>query len=210
LVGVLLLEQQTAAQEGTSPMCLIRALDERIQQRFEDQAKGFGLRRIIYPGAYHETTWRFSPEDRAELTAVQGLERAGLNLVLYLAGRRVLAEPPAKGLASPWARVGSIAGPVLITHPDAGPPPGTPTATDLWERSRLALDAFSRQDVVTFAERDWNFVARPVRATGPRCLECHRSDPPYLATSGTPSRPVQIGDALGVVLYGYPRDDSSR
>ncbi len=215
LMAVLLLDRPTSAQEPASPMCLITALDEQIQQRFEDQAKGFGLRRIIYPGNYHETTtWRFSPEDRSELMAVRGLERVGLKVVLYLAGRRVLAGPPANDLASPWARVSSIAGPVLITHADVRSPstPDTPAATDLWDRSRRALEAFSRADVVTFAERGWNFVARPVRATGQRCLECHQSDPlPSLAASSTPPRSLQVGDALGVVLYGYqPGESTSR
>jgi hypothetical protein len=61
--------------------------------------------------------------------------------------------------------------------------------------SARALRAFDQADATSFSTQGWNVVARPVRASSKACLGCHR-----LVPSGTP---LQIGDALGVVLYAY-------
>jgi len=46
-------------------------------------------------------------------------------------------------------------------------------------------------------------IAKPVRASDAACLTCHDDSVASVATRWSPARPVQLGDPLGVVLYGY-------
>ena len=118
-------------------------------------------------------------------------------------------EPrPEEPGANPFRAI--IKGPVLITHATAGENASSgavpaPRSVNLWNESRQALLAFVQRDSFEFAKADWNFIARPVRASDATCLQCHRE--PYssgIRNAGEPSN-LKVGDALGVVLYGYQR-----
>jgi hypothetical protein len=198
---------QSPLTDAERAAVLISAFDGCIQGRFADVDEKFGFRRIVNPG---ETPHRFKPESTREIDAVRGLEGAGFRVVLYLTGRRVLREDPQPDVpgANPFRAV--IKGPVLITHATddsagasrTGP---APASVELWKESRQALLAFAKRDSFEFAKADWNFIARPVRASDATCLRCHRD--PYssgIPNAGEPSN-LKIGDALGVVLYGYQR-----
>jgi hypothetical protein len=215
LLAVLVLSVATVARLSASqaPLTdaeraavLISSFDGCIQGRFTDVDEKFGFRRIVNPG---ETPHRFKPENAREIDAVRGLEGAGLRVVLYLTGRRVLREElqPDEPGANPFRAL--IKGPVLITNAagenaPAGAVPAPPSV-NLWRVSRQAMLAFAKRDSFEFAKADWNFIARPVRASDATCLHCHRD--PYssgIPRAGEPSN-LKIGDALGVVLYGYQR-----
>jgi hypothetical protein len=198
---------QTPLTDAERAAVLISSFDGCIQGRFADVDEKFGFRRIVNPG---DTPHRFKPESTREIDAVGGLEGAGLRVVLYLTGRRVLREEPQPDGpgANPFRAL--IKGPVLITHAAAGEnaPAGAvpaPASVTLWNESRQAMLAFAKRDSFEFAKADWNFIARPVRASDATCLHCHRD--PYssgIPSAGEPSN-LKVGDALGVVLYGYQR-----
>ena len=198
---------QSPLTDADRAAVLISAFDGCIQGRFADVDEKFGFRRIVNPG---DTPHRFKPESTRELDAVRGLEGAGLRVVLYLTGRRILREEPqpdAPG-ANPFRAI--IKGPVPITNASAdnaasagGVP--VPPPVELWKESRQAILAFAKRDSFDFAKAGWSFIARPVRASDATCLRCHRE--PY--SMGVPvSEPsnLNVGDALGVVLYGYTRE----
>jgi hypothetical protein len=188
------------------PARLIAALNACIQERFKEIDEGFGIRRLIRIG---ETPHTFRPEQASELTAVAALEAAHLRVVLYLTGRRVRAPKPDTsrwGQADAWRL---IKGPVAITRvspvADSGTPPfllAPPPPLALWDESRRAFEAFETSDAHHFASGAWRFIAKPVRAGDAACLKCH-SEPGAISTGRSPTRPVRLGDPLGVVLYGY-------
>ena len=164
------------------------------------------MRRVITVG---ETPHVFKPKDAAELWAVKSLDEADLRVVLYLSGRtgeKPNLEAARLKVALTWRLV---KGPVDITRrADASaaatsePPPHP---LDLWDDSRRALDTFSKSksDEYQFQRGAWRFVARPVRASDVSCLTCHDDSGTTLLPRASASSTLKLGDALGVVLYGY-------
>jgi hypothetical protein len=180
-------------------LAVISSLNDCIQARFRDVDERFGFRRIITPG---DTPHRFKPENAKEIDAVRALERAGMQVILYLTGRQVLREKPASVDLPADSAWGPIKGPVLITPADR--PPAAPRPMDLWDESARAMRAFEKTDSYDFAQPGWNFTARPVRASEELCLRCHRTSArAFSVPSGDGPATLRIGDAIGVVLYGY-------
>jgi hypothetical protein len=176
--------QSSGARDGSWEARLIGSLDACVQERFTNVDNVFGFRRIVRPG---ETAHRFRPENIRELEEVRELEQANLQVVLYLAAREVLRSSPNPLLASRVVR-----GPALVT-PDHFEVADAPAPLQLWDESRLALQAFDRGETHRFTVSGWTFVARPVRASEQSCLNCHRADA------------LRLGDPIGAVLYGYKR-----
>ena len=164
----------------------IAELNDRIQERFLDVDKLFGFRRIVKPD---DTPHRFKPENVREMDAVRLLEEARLDVVLYLAGRRVL-KPRSEGMER-WAPKG----PVRIASGNRGASE-PPAASALWNDARDALIAFGSSTSYEFREPigDWKMIARPIRASAEVCLQCHA--------------PLRLGDPIGVVIYGYRGSDA--
>jgi hypothetical protein len=198
--------QAVPGADGVDAKRLIRALNDCLQDRFRDVDERFGIRRVIAVG---ETPHRFKPENVRELSAFEGLERARSRVVLYLAGRRALrvnVDPSNATRGSMWAL---IKGPVLVTPVDpaaaidaTSDPPPEPVL--MLAETRRAMAAFTDADAHEFVIGRWKFVSHPVRASEATCLSCHRERStamtPTPASSGTP---LEVGDPLGIVLYGY-------
>jgi hypothetical protein len=195
---------QTPSPPGVTPETrLLSSLNSCIQARFQEIDFKFGISRVLKPGA---TPHRFEPGTVREISAVRDLEDAGLRVVLYLTGRQILRDKPQSTALTADAIWALIKGPVLITQVTAVDNPASsgaaaisaPAPMDLWNDSRRAMLSFAKRESHEFAVADWNFVARPVRATSEMCLNCHRE-----ATAAGSA--LKIGDPLGVVLYGYTR-----
>jgi len=203
--------QQTIRQgrAAEAEYALLDALNDCVQDRFKDLSTGlFGLSRVArpMPAGPH----RFFAENLNERSALDHLEAAGLRVVVYLAGRAVLAgatpavkPPSAVALiarqSSPDAARPAVQGPISVTPRSSGAAlPDMLAAGDLLEESRRAILAFAEVESTEFARGSWRFVARPLRASADACLSCHASRAPVAA--GTTLR---MGDALGAVLYGY-------
>jgi hypothetical protein len=208
MLGGLTAIPTVAAQQGEAATPArnaraLAALNDCIQQRFNDVDKRFGIARVMKLGA---TPHQFEPENVRELEAVRGLSNLRLRVVLYLAGRRLLRPRPPEPSPQLGARGwGIIKGPVQIapvTSREANPPP--PAAMDLWDQGRRALLAFGERESYDFRAGDWAFMARPVRVSGAECLKCHLGTGTHLygpPASGTSS--LKIGDPLGAVIYAY-------
>lgn len=193
----------TSQQHSDSAAELIGALDDCIQQRFLDVDKGFGFRRIIRPG---DTAHRFKPENAKELAVVEYLSGTRLDVVLYLAGRGILASKlnseEVDGVAG-----NLIKGPVLITTSDKQVA-GLPAFKQLWDHGREAMQVFQGSNRYDFNLGEWSFTARPVRASDTTCLNCHQGNGTTLFSmrnNGRESNSLQKGDPLGLLVYGYRR-----
>jgi hypothetical protein len=177
-------EKSSGSGDGSWEARLIGSLDACVQERFRNVDNLFGFRCIVRPG---ETAHRFRPENMRELEDVRELQRANLQVVLYLAARQVLRSIPDPLLASHV-----IKGPALVT-PDQLQVSDAPAPLQLWDESRLALQSFDRGESHRFTVGGWTFVARPVRASDQSCLNCHRADA------------LRLGDPIGAALYGFKK-----
>ena len=185
-------EQRPESKATRRESRVIDALNNCIQARFRDIDDRFGVRRIVKIG---ETPHRFEPESVVEMSSVRALEQARLEVILYVAGTRVMRPAPALSLIGDANARAIIKGPVRVTSGATstdGPPPSA-----LWEAGRRAMRAFETSESLEFTQSGWTFEARPVRASGPACLQCHSDDGLRRST------PAKIGDSLGVVMYGY-------
>jgi hypothetical protein len=210
---------KTRSQSSSLELQLIKEFDDCIQQRFLDIDKAFGLRRIIKEG---ESPHRFKPESARELTSVGRLKEQGLDVALYLTSRSVLGEKPAEAAwqqesADTYERTKPltpqilqknflrklIRGPVLIT---AMGKDELPNPSQLWQQSQSAMKAFAGKEQYEFAQGQWQFIARPVRASDESCLHCHVQDSTHIVALDVNDERVKslkIGDPLGVLLYAY-------
>ena len=170
----------------------LASLNRAIQERFRDVDKNFGLRRIVIIG---DTPHQFRPETVSEFAAVQDLKDEGLQVALYMAGRRVLDREPDLTTKQPFTvnrRV--IFGPIAVTDPAALS--ALPAAVELIDESRHAFQALQRRERYDFEAANWAFSARAVRAASAECLTCHKGR--------------TLGDPLGVVLYAYRSASSAQ
>ena len=176
LIGAITLSADTSRPE----LRALAELNDCIQQRFMTVDKLFGYTRIATPMSPH----RFLPETMKETEAVKTLEQARMDVVVYLAGRRVLRARTAE---TEWS---GPKGPLQIAN-GSGQPLSAPAALDLWNESRDALLAFTTSRSYEFVPRadGWAMIARPVRASGEACLKCHTS--------------LRVGDPIGVAVYAY-------
>lgn len=188
-------------EHSDSEADLIAALDDCIQQRFLDVDKGFGFSRVIRPGS---TPHRFKAENAKELTIVEYLTGARLDVVLYLAGRRIVeAKLNSEDVDSIAGSL--IKGPVSITPGDKQVA-GLPTPGQLLNRGREAMQAFQGSGKYDFSLGEWKFITRPVRASDATCLNCHQRNGTTLFSRGKigeDSKSLKIGDPLGLLVYGY-------
>lgn len=188
-------------EHSDSEADLIAALDDCVQQRFLDVDKGFGFSRVIRPGT---SPHRFKAENAKELTVVEYLTRARLDVVLYLAGRRIVEAKVNSENADSIAN-GLIKGPVFII-PGNKQNTGLPSPTQLLSRCQEAMHMFQGSGKYDFSLGEWNFIARPVRASDTSCLNCHQRNGTSLFSwgkTGQDSKSLQIGDPLGLLVYGY-------
>jgi hypothetical protein len=185
-----------------SDAALIEALDDCIQQRFLDIDKGFGFRRLVRPG---ETAHRFKPENAKELAVVSYLTGQKLEVVLYLAGRGIVAPNlNSKDVDNVAGKL--IKGPIRITPSDK-PVANLPTLRQLWDRGQEAMRVFQGSENYDFNLGEWKFIARPVRASDQSCLKCHQAGGPSYPIRLQGSTALQIGEPLGLLVYGYKKND---
>jgi hypothetical protein len=220
-IALVLWSRPSIAQNPAPESQVIDALDDCIQQRFKDIDKSFGFRRIIRAG---DTPHRFKPENTKEFSSIKELSSQKVEVALYLASRSVLGDKPddkewnqdrlasteqgatpmSIGRGTGFSRK-IIKGPVLICAKDKL---DMPLPSELWEQSRKAMQAFATKDSFEFTLGNWQFTARPVRASEQSCLQCHLIDSTAVLARKPNEEPKQlkIGDPLGVVLYAYRKN----
>jgi hypothetical protein len=220
-IALVLWPRPSVAQNPAPESQIIDALDDCIQQRFKDIDKSFGFRRIIRAG---DTPHRFKPENTKEFSSIGELNSKKVEVALYLASRSVLGDKPddkewnqdrlastEQGVTPMSIGRGTgfsrriIKGPVLICAKDKL---DMPLPSELWEQSKKAMQVFATKDSFEFTLGNWQFTARPVRASEQSCLQCHLVDSTAVLARKPNEEPKQlkIGDPLGVVLYAYRKN----
>lgn len=118
-----------------SPPLLIAALDTCIQKRFRKIDALFGIRRVV---RLDDTPHVFRPGDTAEWDAVLDLDRAGLEVLLYVAGRRVLTDDPGVEEIVDARGWSAVKGPVEITRGSSSGE-ARPASTSLRDAARRGV-----------------------------------------------------------------------
>jgi len=191
--------QQRPTAIGTPAVSLaIDALNDCIQKRFEEMDGRFGVSRVVN---INRAPHAFEPESVSEMSAVRGLQQAGLRVVLYVTGLRVMRPTPSLPLVGELHARSMIKGPVLITsRAAAAGAPEPPSSSALWDDGRRAMKAFATADTYEFRQPGWTMTARAIRASKRECLQCHRETG---VEDSVPNARPKLGDALGAVIYGY-------
>jgi hypothetical protein len=190
---------------------LIDAFDASIQKRFLTEPN-FGMRRIqpTYPTNPHFEY--FVPVTEEEKKSLAEFEKGGWKVFLYLFGRRAnprVVDGQPKNDFSISYRINQ---PVRITKP--GKIEDLPRGEKLMEDVKAAFLAFQtpngeNENNYEFSVGKWSYVARPVRAVNESCLKCHKD---YVITEKLKDnrfkfRKRRIGDANGVLVYGFSKDE---
>jgi hypothetical protein len=185
-------------------MALIDRFDEAIQLRFLD-VKMFGMYRIMPPNPHLRT---FSPNTPEEREVVQRFIEDGWRVDLYLFGRRSRRKVVNGKEEEKFTTTYRLNEPVAIT-PNVNTSE-LPKSDTMLHRVKVAFDSFQlgTESTVLFDSAGWSYVARPVRATNAKCLDCHVD---HVATSTTTNnqptfRQRRVGDVNGVILYGFRKD----
>ena len=182
----------------------VEALNYSIQKRFQT-LEGFGMARMpVVPQHVYE----FDPQTPDERAAVAELREQGWTVNLYLGGRGLLEPPMSK---AEWEQAGEYSDRKAISDPmrisGNSTPADLPKPWELWEIGQKALAASTTGDRFTSSFRRWRVDARPIRANKQACLKCHDAEGAgvYPPRPTGPRTKLEIGDALGVVLYVYAR-----
>lgn len=190
---------------------LVDRFDKAIQQRFLTEPD-FGIRRIqpVYPPNPHLE--QFSPINDEEKASVADFEKNGWNVSLHLFGRR----------AYPKIVDGKEQKKFSINYRLNKPLPITgelrreklPKAEKLLKQVKAAFLEFQtpnspNENDYKFSIGKWSYVAKAVRAVNQSCLKCHTD---YVITEKIEDdkykfRKRQVGDANGVIVYGFSRKD---
>lgn len=180
----------------------VECLDRVIQKRFHNIV-GFGMARIVREK-------KFVPETKEEKAAVKSLEKAGLKVGLYLAGRRVLEPKSNEHLSGADFFSRTISNPIFVSSKTGARE--LPERLALLEPTLKAFAAFSEgKETYEFTSANWNVRARPVRAGDQSCLRCHSEGyrvvgvGDHAGITENKGNVLQVGDPIGVLLYVYER-----
>lgn len=190
---------------------LIDSFDASIQKRFLTEPY-FGIRRIEpnYPTNPHFEY--FLPKTEEEKQSLAEFESGGWKVYLYLFGRRakprVVDGKPRKDFSIEYR----INQPVSITKELKKE--DLPKGEKLMKDVKEAFLAFqtpngANENSYEFSVGKWSYVARPVRAVNETCIKCHTD---YVITEKLKNnqykfRKRQVGDANGVLVYGFTKDE---
>jgi hypothetical protein len=189
----------------------IDAFDALIQKRFLTEPN-FGIRRIepIIPPSPHLE--HFYPKNSDEEKSVENFQNDGWKTSLYLFGRK--ANP--KLVNGKEQKVFEIKYNLheAITVTKNVKQPDLPKADTLLKDVKSAFIAFQtpnseNENNYEFSVGKWSYVARPVRAVNESCIRCHTD---YVVTEKLGDgkftfRKRKIGDANGVIVYGFSKDN---
>ena len=190
---------------------LIDRFDKAIQQRFLTEPD-FGMRRIqpVNPPSPHLDY--FSPINDEEKAGVAGFEQDGWKVSLYLFGRRATPKIENEKEQKDFAINYRLNQPLSITKDLKQK--SLPKAGKLLKEIKKAFIEFqtpnsSRENEYEFSIGKWFYVAKPVRAVNQSCLRCHTD---YVITENLGDdkykfRKRRVGDANGVIVYGFSKKD---
>jgi hypothetical protein len=202
----------TSALAGGPDIALVDRFDAAIQKRFLANPN-FGMARVApvrRTGARHID--EFYAETDEEQRAVAELEKAGWIAGLYLYGRTAMPMMKHDKPQEKFDIKYYLNAPLPITsHLKKSQLPG---ASKLLDRVKTAFVDFQTPEgpnanATDFSIGKWAYYARPVRAANESCILCH-SDYVITARLGNGQFKVRkrvVGDANGVIVYGFSKKD---
>ena len=190
---------------------LVDRFDKAVQQRFLTEPD-FGMRRIVpvHPPSPHLN--QFSPVNDEEEASVADFVKNGWKVSLYLFGRRATPKIIDGKEQKDFSINYRLNQPLPITKDLRGKQ--LPKAGKLLKQIKNAFIAFQtpnspNENDYKFTIGKWSYVAKPVRAVNQSCLKCHTD---YVITEKLEDdkykfRKRQVGDANGVIVYGFAKND---
>lgn len=170
-------------------------LDALIQPRFQKDGGVFGMRRVVRSPGHEEVgaLTDLSAWDKKQLAHIVALKhdyRVGMLRIKHPPGRYRKGQGAFGGLADTivserGTRNEGYSGPRLFTM--IGPEFEDPASPGIRKAALAAFPQAVRQGTATETVGNWKVTLRPVRATKPSCINCHRGS--------------RAGDALGVLVY---------
>jgi hypothetical protein len=152
---------------------------------------------------HHRDVRDFKSENPAEQAVIDAFQSKGYEVIVYLAGRKILEQPPAETQIR--YRYG-VQGPALITGNSM--PADPPSTRWLLAESRTALESFEIGDGYTLKRGTWTVAMRPLRAANSGCVGCHTSG---VARDKDDSKAkLAVGDPVGVAIYAYRQINSAK
>lgn len=190
----------------------VDAFDSHIQKRFLTEPN-FGMRRVAgppNPTSPHLNS--FEPKYSEEYKYVSVFEKEGWKMSLYLFGR--VANPKVvKGIEQKTFSINYRLNPPLAITTNVKPNK-LPKTKSLLKEVKSAFIAFQtpngeNENNYEFSIGKWSYVARPVRAVNESCIRCHKD---YVITEKLGNgkftfRKRKVGDANGVIVYGFRKDN---
>ncbi len=190
----------------------IDTFDSFIQKRFLIEPN-FGMRRVAgppNPTSPHLNS--FEPKYSGEYKYVSGFQKEGWKMGIYLFGR--VANPKVvKGVEQKTFSINYRLNPPLAGTTNVNSDK-LPKTKKLLNEVKSAFIAFQKpngenENNYEFSIGKWSYVARPVRAVNESCIRCHTD---YVITEKLGDgkftfRKRKIGDANGVIVYGFIKDN---
>jgi hypothetical protein len=194
-----------------NPGEIVERFDKSLQQRFLTEPF-FGIRRIQPVAPTNPHFEYFSPKNDEEKASVSEFEKQGLNVGVYLFGKRTT---PKKGKGD---KIDGFSVNYRLFNP-------IPITADVKKKNLRPPEKLLRQVKKAFLEFQtpnganeneyvfnlgkWTYIAKPVRAVNQSCLKCHQD---YVAVAKFSSgkyrfRKRRIGDANGILVYGFSKKD---
>jgi hypothetical protein len=191
-------------------MSQIDFFDSLIQKRFLIKPD-FGIRRIqpVFPPSPHLEF--FDAEDGDETKSVNRFINEGWQGSIYLFGRianpKVINGKEQASFSINYRLNKPLAMTKNIKQTDL------PKAEKLLKKVKSAFIAFQtpnseNENNYEFSLGKWSYVAKPVRAVNESCIRCHTD---YVITEKLGDgkftfRKRKVGDANGVIVYGFSKD----
>lgn len=189
---------------------LVVRFDDAIQKRFLT-VQDFGMRRIVPVNPPSPHLDYFEPINDEERASVADFAKDGWKVSLYLYGRRAMPKKPDDPTPEDFVINYKLNKPLPITHDLKKE--RLPSPKGLMKNVKAAFLHFQTPDDANENEYEfkigkWSYVAKPVRVPNESCLKCHTD---YVVTEKIKSgqykfRPRQVGDANGVIVYGFTKD----
>lgn len=190
---------------------LIEQFDNAIQRRFLTEPD-FGMRRIVPVNPPSPHLEYFNPINNDEETSVANFAKDGWKVSLYLFGRKTMPKVVNGKVKDDFVINYHLNKPLPITKDLKGK--SLPPAGKLIKEVKAAFLNFQTPDSLNeneyeFSKGKWFYIAKPVRAVNQSCLKCHTD---YVITEKLEDgkykfRKRRIGDANGVIVYGFTKND---
>ncbi len=201
----------SAATDSKPIPAVIERFDKAVQQRFLTQPD-FGIRRIAPVNPPNPHLEKFVAINDEEKMSVAEFEREGWLVSLYLFGRR--AAPKVVGgkeqeKFSINYRLNKALPITANLKENQLPKPEKLLAQVKTAFVDFQTAASPNENSYEFEIGKWSYVAKPVRAANESCLKCHAD---YVITEKLGDdqykfRKRAVGDANGVLVYGFARKD---